>query len=59
MTRDESLEAAIAACTALMIVSREHFDLRTAEAAMCAQQLLMARRSEEQIRRMEFALGLA
>jgi hypothetical protein len=58
MTRDEALEQAIAACTALMSVSREYYDIQTAAAAMHAQRLLLARRSPEQIARMEAAAGL-
>ena len=59
MTRDEALEQAIEACTAVMTVAREYYDIQTAAAAMHAQRLLLARRTPEQIARMEEAKGLA
>ena len=59
MNRDQTLEVAIAAVTALMRVCAEYHDMRTAQAAMECQRALVAQRSAAQIARMEQIKGLA
>lgn len=59
MSRDETLEAAIAAVTALMRVCAEYEDIHTAQAAMRCQRALIAQRSAQQVAEMERRRGLA
>ena len=59
MTRDESLEAAIGAVTALMRVCAEYEDLHTAQMAMRCQKALIGQRTPQQVAQMEAARGLA
>lgn len=44
MTRDEALEAAILACTDLMRICAEYFDMETAEIAAEGRRKLIAMR---------------
>jgi hypothetical protein len=44
MTRDEALEQAIEACTQLMQIAAEYFDMETAEIASEARRTLIAMR---------------
>lgn len=58
MTRDEALEAAIAALTQLMRVCSEYSDLTTAQVAAEAQTRLVRRRSDVQVGKMEAERGI-
>lgn len=59
MTRDESLEGAIDAVTALMRVCAEYEDIHTAEIAVRCQRALVAQRSPQRVAQMEREQGLA
>lgn len=59
MTRDDSLEVAIAAVTALMRVCAEYHDLHCAKVAVECQRTLIGLRSPSQIDQMEQRKGLA
>lgn len=58
MNRDQTLEAAIEAVTALMRVCADYHDMRTARIAMECQRALVAERSRRQIVHMEHDKGL-
>lgn len=58
MTRNQALEAAIAALGELMVICGEYGDLETARTAAQAQRALIALRSPSVARAMEQARGL-